>query len=150
KVHKWNFEPRVPIHVQAAQLTRLVKLWLLPNQTTPEEVEEKVTIDCVLLTLPRLHRHPVGLTNPWTMNYLVEAAELSEATLAKDSGITSGRGNICSNPSRPNKACMTSRHNPCEFQPGDKVLILTLDTSYKFLTSWKGPYTVPLLSLLAL
>lgn len=86
KVHEWTFEPCVPLRIQATQLAQLVKHWLLPNQATAAEVVERVTVDRLLRSLPRPHRQAVGLTNPTRLAELVEAVELSEASLAKDSG----------------------------------------------------------------
>lgn len=75
KVHEWTFEPRVPMRIQATQLARLIKHWLLPNQATAAEVVKRVTVDRLLRSLPLPQRRAVGLTNPTT---------LSEASLARD------------------------------------------------------------------
>lgn len=70
--------------IQATQLAQLVKHWLLPNQATAAEVVERVTMDWLLWSLPLPQRRAVGLINPTTVAELVEAVELSEASLARD------------------------------------------------------------------
>jgi len=86
KANDWVYDAQVPIRMQAAQLTRLVKLWLLSDDVTLTEVIEKVPVDRLLCALPCPHRCTAGLQSPQTLAELVEAVELSEAAVARESG----------------------------------------------------------------
>ncbi len=51
----WEYKTRLPACAQAAELTRLVRHWLLAGGPTANQVAERVVIDKLLRALPRSH-----------------------------------------------------------------------------------------------
>lgn len=79
--HQWMYDERTPVLAQAAQLTSITHLWLLPGSPTATQVAEKVVIDHLLQALPRNFQRAVSMKNPSSLVELVEAVELAETRL---------------------------------------------------------------------
>ncbi len=80
--YEWEYKPHLPPRTQAAELTRLMKHWLLEGAPSASQVAECLVID----RLPRSQRQAVGMKNPTTTLELVEAIELADAAQSRDVG----------------------------------------------------------------
>lgn len=59
--HQWMYDELSPVRAQAARLTRLAPLWLLPGGPTATQVVEKVVMDRLLRALPRHFQRAVSM-----------------------------------------------------------------------------------------
>ncbi|XP_056313748.1 uncharacterized protein LOC130229132 [Danio aesculapii] len=82
----WTYDEKTPVRTQAAQLSRLGRLWLLGGDPSGVQVAEKVVVEKLLRALPRRLRGLTSMRNPGSLAALVEAVELAEALVARDAG----------------------------------------------------------------
>ncbi|XP_073784003.1 uncharacterized protein [Danio rerio] len=83
---QWSYDEKQPVRTQAAQLSRLGRLWLLGGDPSAVQVAEKVIIEKMMRALPRRLRTLTSMRNPESLATLVEAIELAEAHIARDNG----------------------------------------------------------------
>ncbi|XP_073787713.1 uncharacterized protein [Danio rerio] len=82
----WSYYEKQPVRTQAAHLSRLGRLWLLGGDPSAIQVAEKVVIEKMMRTLPRRLRTLTSMRNPDSLAALVEAVELAEAHVARETG----------------------------------------------------------------
>ncbi|XP_073763463.1 uncharacterized protein [Danio rerio] len=83
---QWSYDEKQPVRTQAAQLSRLGRLWLLGGDPSAVQVAEKVMVEKMMRALPRHLRTLTSMRNPGSLATLVEAVELAEAHVARDMG----------------------------------------------------------------
>ncbi|XP_073787852.1 uncharacterized protein [Danio rerio] len=80
---QWSYDDKQPVRTQAANLSRLGRLWLLGGDPTAVQVAEKVVIEKMMRALPRRLRTLTSMKNPDSLAALVE---LAEAHVARETG----------------------------------------------------------------
>ncbi|XP_073804753.1 uncharacterized protein [Danio rerio] len=83
---QWSYDDKQPVRTQAANLSRLGRLWLLGGDPTAVQVAEKLVIEKMMRALPRRLRTLTSMRNPDSLAALVEAVELAEAHVARETG----------------------------------------------------------------
>ncbi|XP_073789446.1 protein NYNRIN-like [Danio rerio] len=76
---QWSYDDKQPVRTQAANLSRLGRLWLLGGDPTAVQVAEKVVIEKMMRALPRRLRTLTSMRNPDSLAALVEAARSARA-----------------------------------------------------------------------
>ncbi|XP_073809816.1 uncharacterized protein [Danio rerio] len=83
---QWSYDDKKLVRTQAANLSRLGRLWLLGGDPTAVQVAEKVVIEKIMRALPKRLRTLTSMRNPDSLAALVEAVELAEAHVARETG----------------------------------------------------------------
>ncbi|XP_073681655.1 uncharacterized protein [Garra rufa] len=84
--HDWEYKPRLPARAQVVELARLARHWLLEGNPSADRVAERVVIERLLRALPRPHRQAVSMRSPSTLQELIDAVELADATQQREAG----------------------------------------------------------------